>query len=271
MATIPINTRQQEHEVVSPAEWLVRRKEFLRKEKEFTRLRDELSRQRRELPWEKVEKEYVFDAPEGKVKLADLFDGRRQLIVYHFMLGPGWEAGCPSCSFLSDHIDGALVHLANRDVTLMVISRAPINEIQKFKARMGWRFHWVSSFANDFNRDYHVSFTKEEVENGKAPYNYDLMKVSGEEYPGVSAFYKNASGEIFHTYSAYARGLDMLVGTYNYLDIAPKGRDEDSLPSTMAWVRHHDKYRQGYFVNSKSAHAQDSGKGACCAEGEHSS
>lgn len=230
------------HKVVSREEWLEARKAHLAKEKDFTRLRDELSRQRRELPWVRVEKRYVFDGPGGKETLADLFGGRSQLIVYHFMFGPGWEQGCPSCSFLSDHIDGALVHLAHRDVTLVAVSRAPLSQIEAFKKRMGWRFKWVSSFGSDFNYDYHVSFTKEEMAKGKVYYNYDLREFGSEEAPGTSVFYKDGTGAIFHTYSSYARGLDMLVGAYNYLDLVPKGRDEAELPWTMAWVRHHDRY-----------------------------
>ena len=239
--------------VVSSAEWLTARKELLKKEKEFTNLRDELSRQRRELPREKVEKQYVFAGPNGKETLADLFDGRSQLIVYHFMLGPGWKEGCPSCSFLADTMDGAVVHLAHRDTTLVVVSRAPLPEIQAFQKRMGWRFKWASSFENDFNRDYHVSFSKDEMAKGRVAYNFDMTEFPSEEAPGASVFYKNKAGEVFHTYSAYARGLDQLVGTYNFLDLTPKGRDEDALPHTMAWVRHHDRYDDGKLVNLKQA------------------
>lgn len=228
--------------IVLRDEWLAARKQHLDKEKELTRLRDELSQQRRELPWVKVEKNYVFDGPDGKQTLADLFDGRSQLIVYHFMFGPGWAEGCPSCSFLADHIDGAVVHLAQRDVTLLAVSRAPLPQIETFKKRMGWRFKWVSSYGNDFNYDYHVSFPKDAKANAKVYYNYETQEFPSEEAPGASVFYKDATGEIFHTYSAYARGLDMLVGAYNYLDLAPKGRDEDGLDFTMAWVRHHDRY-----------------------------
>lgn len=235
--------------VTSHTEWLAARKKFLKKEKEFTRLRDELSCQRRELPWEKVEKQYIFNGPKGKESLADLFEGRSQLIIYHFMLGPGWKEGCPSCSYLADHFDGAAIHLANRDATLVVVSRAPIAEIEAFKKRMGWRFHWVSSFGGDFNYDYHVSFTPEERAKGKVDYNYELAEFPSEEGPGLSVFFKDANGGVFHTYSSYARGLDILVGTYNFLDMAPKGRDEDNLAHTMAWVRHHDKYGEGYFVD----------------------
>lgn len=236
--------------VVSQTEWVAARKELLRKEKELTRLRDEISRQRRELPWEKVEKQYVFDGPNGKEPLADLFDGRSQLIVYHFMFGPEWQEGCPSCSFNMDHTDAALVHLAQRDVTFLAVSRAPFPKIEAFKKRMGWRFKWVSSNQNDFNRDYHVSFTKDEMSKGKVDYNYEMQEFPSEEAPGFSVFYKDSSGNIFHTYSAYARGTEMTVGTYNYLDLAPKGRDEDSLPFTMAWVRHHDRYNDGYLADA---------------------
>jgi predicted dithiol-disulfide oxidoreductase (DUF899 family) len=232
----------QPHSIVSQEEWLAARKAHLAKEKEFTRLRDELSAERRALPWTRVDKRYVFEGPDGKQTLADLFDGRSQLIVYHFMLGPGWEQGCPSCSFLADHFDGALVHLAHRDVTLVAVSRAPLAEIEAFKKRMGWRFKWLSSFGSDFNADYHVSFTEDEMAKGEVYYNYHTTQFPSEEGPGASVFYKDADGTIFHTYSAYARGLDILIGTYNYLDLVPKGRDEAALPWTMAWVRHHDRY-----------------------------
>jgi predicted dithiol-disulfide oxidoreductase (DUF899 family) len=231
-----------QHRIVSQEVWLAARRELLSKEKEFTRRRDALSAARRELPWVSVEKDYVFDGPDGKETLADLFDGRSQLLVYHFMFGPDWEQGCPSCSFLSDHIDGANWHLPQRDVTLLAVSRAPLAQIEAFKQRMGWRFKWVSSYGNDFNRDFHVSFTPEEMARGKVYYNYAMTEFDSEEAPGISAFYKDPGGAIFHTYSAYARGLDMLVGAYNYLDLAPKGRDEAALPWTMAWVRHHDRY-----------------------------
>jgi predicted dithiol-disulfide oxidoreductase (DUF899 family) len=271
MTTVASSTTAQEHAVVSPKEWIANRKELLRKEKEFTKLRDELSRQRRELPWEKVEKEYVFDGPNGKVTLSDLFGGKSQLIVYHFMFGPGWEAGCPSCSYLADHFDGSLIHLANRDVTLAAVSRAPMEQIDLFKKRMGWQFRWVSSFENDFNRDYHVSFTKEEMAEGKVSYNYEMAEFPSEEAPGASVFYKNDAGEIFHTYSTFARGLDILVGAYNFLDLAPKGRDEDALAFSMAWVRHHDRYAEGYFVDPKALYVSPKGSGSsCCSEEHHS-
>ncbi len=230
------------HTIVSRKEWIEARKAHLVREKEFTRLRDQLSAERRAMPWVKVDKEYVFDRPEGKATLADLFEGRRQLIVYHFMFGPGWEEGCPSCSFLSDHIDGAVVHLAQRDVTLLAVSRAPLRQIEAFKKRMGWRFTWVSSHGTDFNLDYHVSFTKEQMAKGVVDYNFTPREFPSEEAPGLSVFYQDEQGGVFHTYSTYARGLDLLVGAYNYLDLAPKGRDEDALAFTMAWVRHHDRY-----------------------------
>ncbi len=235
--------------IVTEAEWLAARKDLLAKEKEFTRQRDALSAERRKLPWVKVTKEYVFDAPGGKKALADLFGVRNQLIVYHFMLGPGWEEGCKSCSYLGDHFDGMLIHLAHRDVTLLCISQAPLPQIEAFKKRMGWRFGWVSSFGNDFNYDFHVSFTKDEIATGKVYYNYGVTEFPSEEAPGASVFYKDQAGAIFHTYSAYARGLDILVGTYNFLDLAPKGRDEDGLKHTMEWVRHHDKCADSGLVD----------------------
>src|SRR5437867_5405858 len=225
--------------IVSRDEWLVARKDLLTREKELTRLRDEVSRHRRELPWVKIDKEYVFDGPKGKETLADLFGGRSQLIVYHFMFGPGWVEGCPSCSYLSDHIDGSVAHLAARDVRLAVVSRAPLAEIEAFKKRMGWRFHWVSSNATDFNYDYHVSMSNEELGKGEVYYNYGMQKFPSEERPGTSVFYKDVAGNIFHTYSSYGRGLDILIGAYNWLDVAPQGRDEAALPFTMARLRPH--------------------------------
>jgi len=239
------------HKIVSQDEWLAARKTLLVKEKEFSHTRDELSRQRRELPWVKVEKNYVFDSDTGKQTLTDLFGRKSQLLIYHFMLGPGWVQGCPSCSFLADHFDGAAIHLAQRDVTLVVVSRAPLAEIEAYQKRMSWKFKWVSSYGNDFNHDFHVSFSKDEMANG-AEYNYAVGKIPSEELPGLSAFIKNDGG-VFHTYSSYARGLDTLVGAYNFLDFAPKGRDEGALPWTMAWVRRHDEY-------------EDKAKGgSCCA------
>jgi predicted dithiol-disulfide oxidoreductase (DUF899 family) len=257
--------------VVSHAEWLAARSEFLAKEKEFTRQRDALSRQRRTLPWEKVEKRYEFDSTKGKLTLADLFDGRSQLIVYHFMLGPGWQEGCPSCSYLADHFDGPGIHLANRDTTLAVVSRAPLAEIEAFKQRMGWKFPWVSSFGSDFNFDYHVSFTPEEKSDGKVDYNYASTDFFSDEGPGLSVFAKNATGEVFHTYSSYARGLDILVGAYNFLDLVPKGRDEDALAFTMSWVRHHDRYADAYVVDPTQKYEQPTSSAGSCCSGESDS
>ena len=245
--------------VVSHDEWIAARKEFLKKEKEFTRLRDELSRERRELPWEKVEKQYVFEGPKGRETLAQLFDGRSQLVVYHFMMGPGWKEGCPSCSFLADGFDGNIPHLAHRDTTFLVISRATLPEIHAFQKRMGWKFKWVSSFGSDFNYDYQVSATKEDIAKGDTYYNYAFVKFPTEERPGASVFYKNAAGEIFHTYSTYARGLDILLPTYNFLDLTPKGRDEEGLAFSMAWVRHHDKYNDGYMLDVKQIYIPPAG------------
>jgi predicted dithiol-disulfide oxidoreductase (DUF899 family) len=263
-------SRKEVPRVVSPTEWTAARKELLHKEKEFSKLRDELSRQRREMPWEKVEKHYVFDGSKGKETLADLFDGRSQLVVYHFMLGPGWKEGCPSCSFLGDHFDGSIVHLAARDVTLAVVSRATLPEIEAFKKRMGWRFKWVSSNGTDFNFDYQVSARPEDRAKGKVYYNYAMTEFPSDERPGASVFYKNEAGEIFHTYSTYARGLDILIGAYNFLDLTPKGRDEEGLAHGMAWVRHHDKYGPGYSVNAKATYVPPASTGhSCHSEEEH--
>jgi predicted dithiol-disulfide oxidoreductase (DUF899 family) len=228
-------------EIVSEAEWLVARKDLLTREKEFTRRRDALSAARRQLPMVKVEKAYVFDTPEGKETLADLFGGRSQLIVYHFMFGPDWEEGCKSCSYLADHFDGANWHLPHRDVSFVAVSRAPLSKLEAYKKRMGWRFKWVSSEGNDFNFDYHVSFAADDERDNKAYYNYRTGEFMMDELPGLSVLYKDENGEIFHTYSAYARGLDILVGAYNFLDLVPKGRHENP-ESTMDWVRRHDQY-----------------------------
>jgi predicted dithiol-disulfide oxidoreductase (DUF899 family) len=250
-----------QHKVVSRDEWIAARKAHLVNEKALTKARDQLSAERRALPWVKVEKTYVFDTPEGKKTLGDLFDGRSQLIVYHFMLGPDWGEGCPSCSYLADHFDGAALHLAHRDVTLLAVSRAPLPEIEAYKKRMGWRFPWVSSHGDDFNYDFHVSFKPEQAE-GDVYYNYEMRDFEVDEMPGLSVFIKDASGAIFHTYSAYARGLDILVGTYNFLDLVPKGRDEAELPWTMAWVRRHDDYDDVKAAKSCCGSEQVSADGA---------
>ena len=229
------------NQVVSREEWLKARLELLAAEKEFTRQRDALTRRRMAMPWERVKKAYEFEGPNGALSLADLFDGRSQLIVYHFMFGPDWEEGCKSCSFWADNFDGIPIHLNHRDVTFTAISRAPLAKIEAYKKRMGWSFPWVSSYGSDFNYDFHVSFTEEQLAAGKIDYNYG--RVEGyEELPGVSVFYKNERGEVFHTYSCYARGIDMVNGAYQLLDLAPKGRDEDGFEFSMEWVRRHDQY-----------------------------
>ena len=231
-----------DHKVVRHEDWVAARQDLLAKEKAFTRMRDELSRQRREMPWEAVEKAYVFDGPDGEVTLAELFDGRSQLIVYHFMFGPDWEEGCKSCSYLADHFNPAIVHLNQRDVTMVAASRAPLEKLEAFKRRMGWTFPWVSSLGNDFNWDFQVSFKQEDLDSGQVTYNYAQTSFPMTEAPGISVFRADDAGRIFHTYSSYARGLDMFIGTYHLLDIVPKGRDEDALPFTMAWIKLHDSY-----------------------------
>jgi predicted dithiol-disulfide oxidoreductase (DUF899 family) len=234
----------ESHRVVSRNQWIEERKALLAREKELTQLRDQLSHARRDLPWVRVDKEkdYVFDGAGGKQTLAELFAGRQQLIVYHLMFDPSWEEACSRCSFWADNFNGVLIHLNQRDVSLVAISRAPFAKLAAFQKRMGWSFNWVSSFANDFNHDYHVSFAPEQLAQGEVIYNYRLVKNSMSERPGISVFYKDAGGTIFHTYSCYARGLDMLNVAYHYLDLTPKGRDEEELPFPMAWVRYHDAY-----------------------------
>jgi predicted dithiol-disulfide oxidoreductase (DUF899 family) len=231
-----------DHAIVSHDDWVAARKEFLAREKEFTRLRDELSRQRRDLPWERVEKNYVFEGRAGTMRFADLFAGRSQLLVYHLMFDPSWQAACKSCSFWADNFNGVATHLNHRDVTIAAISRAPFRQIEAFRTRMGWSFPWVSSSDSDFNYDYQASFTPEERASGAVYYNYTKRAPFSSEGPGISVFARDESGAIFHTYSCYARGLDMLNGAYHYLDLVPKGRDEAGLPYPMAWVRHRDAY-----------------------------
>jgi predicted dithiol-disulfide oxidoreductase (DUF899 family) len=230
------------HRIVSQEEWIAARERHLAREKEFTRLRDQLSAERRELPWVKVEKPYVFDGPNGRQTLAELFDGHSQLIIYHFMLGADWADGCKSCSFWADNFQGIPIHLAARDVTLLTVSSAPLDRIEKFKSRMGWTHKWVSSAGCDFNKDFHVSFTPEQRAAGEIYYNYHWMKTSMSELPCISVFYRDADGTVYHTYSCYARGLDMLNGAYHYLDLVPKGRDEPGPAPHMTWVRLHDSY-----------------------------
>jgi predicted dithiol-disulfide oxidoreductase (DUF899 family) len=260
-------TATQTHAVVSRNEWLKARLAHLDAEKELTRRRDELCRQRRELPWERVDKNYVFDGPGGRRTLADLFEGRSQLIIYHFMLGPNWEEGCKSCSFLADHFDATRIHLAHRDVEFVVVSQAPMQRIAAFQNRMGWRFPWVSAFDSDFQRDYGVHFSKKELA-GEVYYNYRMGRFGAEEAPGLSVFSKDEAGEIFHTYSAYGRGLDTFVGTYQFLDVVPKGRDEDGLAFSMSWVRHHDKYGDDYKVDPTAGYQKPREIGSCCSNRE---
>jgi len=236
------NSSLKDHLVVSREEWLSARTAFLAKEKEFTRLRDELSRQRRALPWVMVDKPYVFDGPNGQETLAELFEHRSQLIVYHFMFPPEVDEGCPHCSFWADSFNGSSVHLPHRDVSFVAISRAPLSKIELFKQRMGWDFKWVSSFQSDFNFDYQASFTPEEVKSGTAFFNYVRTDPGMMDREGISVFYQDESGAIFHTYSCYARGIDMMNATYQYLDLVPKGRDEQGLEDPQAWVRYHDRY-----------------------------
>jgi predicted dithiol-disulfide oxidoreductase (DUF899 family) len=231
------------NKVVSHDEWLKARRALLAAEKDFTRQRDALTRRRMAMPWERVEKSYEFEGPKGALSLADLFDGRSQLIVYHFMFGPGWEEGCTSCSFWADNFNGIPIHLNHRDVTFTAVSRAPFAEFDAYKKRMGWSFPWVSSHGSDFNRDYNVSFSAEELQE-PVFLNYEMRKLTPDEdeWPGISVFFKDTKGAIFHTYSCYLRGIDMVNGAYQFLDLVPKGRDEDGLDFTMAWLRRHDEY-----------------------------
>lgn len=238
--------------VVTQNEWIEARKKLLVKEKELTRQRDAVVAERQKLPWVKIEKKYVFDTAAGKKTLAELFSGKSQLAIYHFMLGPDWEQGCPSCSLLADHFDNLAIHLAQRDVRFVIVSRAPLAKIGEFKKRMGWKFPWVSSFESDFNFDYQVSVPKEDAEKEHV-YNYVKTKFPSEERPGFSVFAKNASGEIFHTYSMYGRGLEDFMSVYAILDRVPKGRDEAGLAHGMAWVRHHDRYPESNVVEVKTA------------------
>lgn len=230
------------HQVVSKEEWLEARKALLAEEKAIMRQTDALHEKRRQLPWVKVEKDYLFDGPKGKQSLADLFDGRSQLIVYHFMFAPGDEEGCTGCSFVGDHIDGANLHLPHIDVSLVSVSRAPWPEFEAFKKRMDWKFHWVSSAGSSFNYDYHIAFTAEQIATGSVNYNYSSSPLAFEDLHGLSVFYKDEDGNIFHTYSTYARGVDLLLGAYNYMDLTPKGRQEEG---TMDHILRHDRYEAG--------------------------
>jgi predicted dithiol-disulfide oxidoreductase (DUF899 family) len=243
------------HLSVSRDKWLDARRDLLAAEKDLTRRSDEVARLRRQMPWVKVDKTYIFDGPDGRQSLADLFDGRSQLIVQQFMLAPGWEQGCKSCSYMADHTDGMTIHLAHRDATMVAISRAPLAEIERFRKRMDWQFKWVSSYGTDFNYDFGVSFTPDEVASGKIDYNFGNWPLVGEEWPGVSVFARDEAGDVFHTYSTYGRGVEVMMGTYRMLDLTPKGRDEGG--RIMDWVRHHDRYEPE--AKPKAA------AGSCCA------
>jgi predicted dithiol-disulfide oxidoreductase (DUF899 family) len=233
----------QRHKVVPHEKWLEARRQILQKEKAFTRRRDRLNRERRSLPWERVDKTYVFEGPDGKETLAQLFHGRRQLVVYHFMFAPEWDTGCRYCSFWADNFDDQVIHLAHRDVTMVAVARAPYRKLAAYKKRVGWQFKWLSSAGNDFNFDYEVSFRPEDLATGRALYNFKkIHDPSVLDQPGVSVFYKGPGGAVFHTYSTYARGLDILNTAYNYLDLVPKGRDEAGHDFPMFWVRRRDEY-----------------------------
>ena len=229
-----------QHKIASHQEWIAARQELLAREKEFTRLRDDVSRLRRDLPWEKVEKDYVFDGPNGKETLSQLFAGKSQLIVYHFMFAPDWDAGCKSCSFWADNFNGIDVHLKHRDIAFVAISRAPLAKLEAYRKRMGWGFKWLSSAANSFNFDYGASFTPEEMASGKAFFNYKIQKPPVSDMVGISVFLKGEDGALYHTYSTYERGVDMMNGAYHYIDLTPKGRNETD---TQSWVRRHDEYQ----------------------------
>lgn len=256
-ATTIAETNALSHPVVSHERWLAERRTLLAHEKELTRLRDRVAAKRRALPWVRLGKDYVFDTPAGRRSLAELFEGRRQLIVQHFMLAPGWAQGCASCSFMADHHEGMRAHLAQRDVALVAVSRAPLAEIERFRRRMGWQFNWVSSHGGEFNHDFRVSFTPEEMARGAVDYNYTVQPFPHEEAPGVSVFFKDDTGAVFHTYSTYGRGVEVMMGTYSLLDLTPLGRDE-APGQGMAWVKHHDRYETAAMPAAAAA------PGACC-------
>lgn len=262
--TMQVPALKKEHAIVSKDEWLNARIQLLQKEKALTRAYDALRAERLALPWTAITKQYVFDSADGKLSLADLFDGRSQLIIKHFMLGPDWEEGCVGCSFGADHTQAALVHLNNHDVSYVAVSRAPVEKIEAFKKRMGWTFPWVSSLNNDFNFDFHVSFRTEDVIDGKVYYNYGMVPYNGEEASGDSAFYKDEQGNVFHTYSCYARGGENEIATYMVLDTAPLGRNEDESSGMTSWVRHHDKYNAGGYVNEQGRYVAETKSEGCC-------
>lgn len=253
------------HKVVTKEQWEAEYKEYLKGAKEFTRLYDKKKAERRQLPWTRVEKNYVFDGPNGKIALADLFEGRSQLVVQHFMFGPDDKEGCVGCSFTADHVDGARQHFEHNDLSYVAVSRAPISKLLEYKNRMGWDFNWVSSFESNFNYDYHVSFRKEDLKDGKGYYNYEWIEMDGGELPGTSVFYKDETGIIYHTYSSFGRGDELLIGAYNYLDIAPKGRNETGPNGNlMDWVRHHDKYEKSGFADKLGHYHETVAVESCC-------
>jgi len=254
------------HPIVSDARWLAERNALLAREKELTRLHDRVASERRALPWRRVDdKAYVFDTQAGRCTLGELFAGRRQLLVQHFMLGPGWDAGCPSCSYMADHIDGMTVHLAQRDITFVAVSRAPLAEIERFRRRMGWKFDWVSSHGSRFNFDFRVSFTEGDAASGALVYNFATQPFQGDEAPGLSVFYRGDAGEVFHTYSTYGRGVEVMMGAYPLMDLVPLGRGERDVPYKMEWVRHHDRYDAPRPADRPGAAAgQPAASAACC-------
>ena len=246
MSTPTLQAGSTAHPVVSDARWIEERKKLLVREKELSRLHDQVAAERRAMPWRRTSKDYVFDAPDGKRTLSQLFGGKGQLMVQHFMFGPGWEQGCPSCSFMADHADGMTIHLAHRDISFVAVSRAPLADILRFRQRMGWQFDWVSSHESEFNFDFGVSFTQEELATGEVRYNYRKAYFPAEEAPGISVFHKDGEGQVFHTYSTFGRGVEVMMGTYALMDLVPKGRDERDVFYKMEWVRHHDRYEPGH-------------------------
>ena len=234
----------QTHKTVSRDEWIAARRDLLTKEKELLQAKDRLRRETRELPWVKVDKEYMFEGADGRQSLGDLFAGRSQLVVKHFMMGPGWKEGCLGCSFGADQVDGSVIHLVNHDVMFVAVSRAPYPEIAAYHKRMGWKFKWVSSYGSDFNFDYNVSFSEADKARGKVFYNYETMNYMDDEMPGYSVFFKDPNGDVFHTYSTFARGTELIGGVYGFLDVTPNGRNEPPGGNLTNWVRRHDEYDQ---------------------------
>jgi predicted dithiol-disulfide oxidoreductase (DUF899 family) len=257
MKTSSATTDTLSNKIVSKEEWIKAHAQHREKGIALTKMREQLSQERRDLPWEKVTENYLFDGPNGKVALADLFDGRSQLFVYHFMYGPDWEEGCAGCSFIGDHVDGARIHFEQADLSFVAISRAPLSKLQAFEKRMGWHFPWVSSFNNNFNFDYFVSYTQEDLDKGPVFRDFKMRKINSPENHGVSVFYKDEQGDIYHTYSTFGRGCEMLIGAFNFLDLVPKGRNENG--EVMPWVKLHDQY-----PNQQPSEAANNGAKSCC-------